>query len=349
MTIRLVQLGLGGWGRSWVQEVTRRSPGRDGGLGRPRSDVARGRGRQLGLPPDRVFAALEQVPARLTARRRSWSCRWRSTPPRRARRSRLGCTCWWKSRSPRRWPRRPSSWPWPKQRAKLMVNQNYRWFPAPLLARRLVRERRSGPRWAATSTSTSCSTRATATSSWPSPCSATWRSITSTPCASCSTTSRSRSSCQSWNEPASLFQGRPAAVATIRFARGTVVSYRGSWISRGPTTPYGGHWRIDGTEGAIEFRFRGALPERETLDALMLYRSGQPAEAAAPAGAAVQGPQGGARRLRALDRGRRRAPEGAEHRRRQPAQLGADVRGDPVGARRRAPVRVADLLGEVGA
>ena len=69
-------------------------------------------------------------------------------------------------------------------------------------------------------------------------------------------------SCQSWTEPASPFQGRPAAVATIRFARGTVVSYRGSWLSRGPTTPYGGNWRIDGTAGAVEFSYPGRLTRR---------------------------------------------------------------------------------------
>ena len=43
----------------------------------------------------------------------------------------------------------------------------------------------------------------------------------------------------SWSEPGSPFRGRPAAVATVRFARGTVASYRGSWVSRGPATPFG--------------------------------------------------------------------------------------------------------------
>ena len=69
---------------------------------------------------------------------------------------------------------------------------------------------------------------------------------------------------------------KPAAVATIRFRRGAVASYRGSWISRGPTTPYGGHWRIDGTGGTVEFRFRGALAERETQDRVVIHLPGQP-------------------------------------------------------------------------
>jgi predicted dehydrogenase len=82
-------------------------------------------------------------------------------------------------------------------------------------------------------------------------------------------------SCQSWNEPGSPFAGRPAAVATARFKKGTLASYRGSWISRGPATPYGGHWRLDGTEGTIEFTFRGAFEQRERLDRLVLHRPGR--------------------------------------------------------------------------
>ena len=63
---------------------------------------------------------------------------------------------------------------------------------------------------------------------------ATWRSTISTRSATSSTTSRSQVGCQSWSEPERPFKGRPAAIAAIRFAKGTLVSYRGSWISRGP-------------------------------------------------------------------------------------------------------------------
>ena len=58
-----------------------------------------------------------------------------------------------------------------------------------------------------------------------------------------------------------------------------VVSYRGSWLSWGPATPYGGHWRLDGTRGTIEFTFRGAFEEREKLDRLSLHRQNAPPEA----------------------------------------------------------------------
>jgi predicted dehydrogenase len=87
-------------------------------------------------------------------------------------------------------------------------------------------------------------------------------------------------SCHSWGEPGTAFAGPAAGIATMRFARGTVVSYRGSWLTRGPATPYGGHWRLDGTRGTIEFTFRGAFEEREKLDRLILHRPGAPPETA---------------------------------------------------------------------
>jgi predicted dehydrogenase len=87
-------------------------------------------------------------------------------------------------------------------------------------------------------------------------------------------------SCHSWAGPGTPFAGHPAAVATMRFAKGPVVSYRGSWLTHGPGTPYGGHWRLDGTRGTIEFTFRGAFEEREKLDRLTLHRPDVPPEPA---------------------------------------------------------------------
>ncbi|HRY23156.1 MAG: Gfo/Idh/MocA family oxidoreductase [Geminicoccaceae bacterium] len=75
----------------------------------------------------------------------------------------------------------------------------------------------------------------------------------------------------SWSEPGTPFQGRPAAAALIRFRRGTVVSYRGTWISRGPDTPWGADWRIDGSAAAALGRFRGNQGDRRGADRVTLY------------------------------------------------------------------------------
>ncbi len=283
MPLRLIQLGLGGWGRNWVEEVTRSTPGVEPVAWVDIDPATRSRAvAELGLPPRRgvashdharsgrvaADAALVAVPlaAHADVTRRALEAGLhvlvekpftddlgaaRALAELARRRGRL-----------------------------LMVNQNYRWFPALRLARRLLRDGAIGR---------------------PIACYLDFHLLFGTgyryfyldePLLSDMAIHHfdglrfvlgdepAEVSCHSWSEPASPFKGRPAAVATIRFANGTLASYRGSWISRGPTTPYGGNWRLDGTGGTIEFTFRGAFEERETLDRLTLHRPGGPPERA---------------------------------------------------------------------
>src|SRR5688500_11877956 len=62
MTLRLIQLGLGGWGRNWVEEVTRDTP-RVAAVAWVEIDrAARERAiALLGLPPERVFGSLDEA------------------------------------------------------------------------------------------------------------------------------------------------------------------------------------------------------------------------------------------------------------------------------------------------
>jgi predicted dehydrogenase len=60
--------------------------------------------------------------------------------------------------------------------------------------------------------------------------------------------------------PGSRYRDPPAAFGLIGFDD-VVVSYRGSWISSGRRTPWGGEWRIQGTDGALEFATRGETPD----------------------------------------------------------------------------------------
>lgn len=48
-----------------------------------------------------------------------------------------------------------------------------------------------------------------------------------------------------------------SAVVTIEMADDLVVSYRGSWLSRGEPTPWAGQWRITGEDGELLFTSRG--------------------------------------------------------------------------------------------
>jgi predicted dehydrogenase len=57
--------------------------------------------------------------------------------------------------------------------------------------------------------------------------------------------------CEAWNPDWSAFSGPSVAVSSIDFGADIVVSYRGSWVSTGPATPWSGEWRMDFQHGHI--------------------------------------------------------------------------------------------------
>ncbi|HKW58309.1 MAG TPA: Gfo/Idh/MocA family oxidoreductase [Candidatus Dormibacteraeota bacterium] len=62
--------------------------------------------------------------------------------------------------------------------------------------------------------------------------------------------------CQSTNPAWSGFDGPPTANASIAFDD-LLVSYRGSWISAGPQTPWAGHWTMEFERGQLWWTSRG--------------------------------------------------------------------------------------------
>lgn len=72
--------------------------------------------------------------------------------------------------------------------------------------------------------------------------------------------------CQAWNPPWSNFTEAAAGAAIINFSSGTVVSYRGSWVSPGPQTFWSGEWRMECAGGEITWTSRGTpLPDSVTI------------------------------------------------------------------------------------
>lgn len=72
-----------------------------------------------------------------------------------------------------------------------------------------------------------------------------------------------------------------SAVVTIEMTDDLVVSYRGSWLSRGEPTPWAGAWRITGEDGELLFTSRGGGgPEADPIaqDRVTLRRPGGRAE-----------------------------------------------------------------------
>ena len=54
----------------------------------------------------------------------------------------------------------------------------------------------------------------------------------------------------------SKYADEASAVITIEMETGLVVSYRGSWVSTGPETPWAGEWRIECRNGEISWASR---------------------------------------------------------------------------------------------
>jgi predicted dehydrogenase len=63
-------------------------------------------------------------------------------------------------------------------------------------------------------------------------------------------------SCYTWNPPWSKFVDPAAAAATITFDGGAVVNYRGNWVSPAPRTSWSGEWHIECTKGEIVWSSR---------------------------------------------------------------------------------------------
>ncbi|MDB5588483.1 MAG: Gfo/Idh/MocA family oxidoreductase [Devosia sp.] len=90
-----------------------------------------------------------------------------------------------------------------------------------------------------------------------------------------------RVSCRTWNPAASPFGHHPIGVATVEFEKGTIVSYRGSWMSSGPVTPWAGEWTMDCSEGEIWWTSRDHFMGKNGPDRLTTRaRDAQPVEVA---------------------------------------------------------------------
>jgi predicted dehydrogenase len=282
VSLRLLQIGLGGWGRNWVEEITRETPSVEPVAWIDIDPAMRERAVvDLELPEQWVFASLEEALARVSADAALVvvPLAAHAAVTRQALEAGLHVLVEKPFAETLEQARALEELARQRQRV-LMVNQNYRWFPAPALARRLLHRGALGDLAA---------------------CYLDFHFYFGSgyryfyldePLLSDMAIHHFDSlrfvlddepveiSCHSWAGPDTPFAGHPAAVATMRFAKGTVVSYRGSWLTHGPATPYGGHWRLDGTRGTIEFTFRGAFEEREKLDRLTLYRPDAPPEPA---------------------------------------------------------------------
>lgn len=151
----------------------------------------------------------------------------------------------------------------------LMVSQNYRFHPAPMAAAELVGSQKYGP-----VDMVSIDFRRHAPSQghgykeMPDPLLADMSIHHFDLMRFVLSENPKRVSGRTWNPHGSPFAHHPIGVATIEFEKGTLVSYRGSWISAGPTTPWAGEWAMDCPQGQIWWTSRDHLGNRAGSDRL---------------------------------------------------------------------------------
>ncbi len=80
-------------------------------------------------------------------------------------------------------------------------------------------------------------------------------------------------SCRTWDPTWSMFTGPSEGVALIDCGADLVVSYRASWVSHGTVTPWAGEWRMDFTDGEVRWTSRGDGPEGWRADLVTVRRS----------------------------------------------------------------------------
>ncbi len=84
-----------------------------------------------------------------------------------------------------------------------------------------------------------------------------------------------RVSAITWNPAGSPFTHDCAGIVTVEFTRGTPVSYRGSWMSGGPRTPWAGEWTMDCAHGEIRWSSRDSEAPAGKSEKLTLRQYGQ--------------------------------------------------------------------------
>jgi predicted dehydrogenase len=276
MGLRVIQVGLGGWGRDWAKEVTGRVAGVEPVAWVDLDPAARRSAlAELDLPEGRVFASLADAAAAVAAEAAIVVVPLAGHVAASAEALERGLhVLVEKPFAPTLAEARDLIALARRRRLALLVSQNYRWLAAPRLARTLLREGAIGelrgvhldfhhfygsgyryffldqPLLGDMAIHHFDALRFV---------------LDDEPL---------EVSCTSWGEPGMPFKGPPAATATIRFAKGAVVGYWGSWISRGPATPWSGEWRLDGTKGRIDLAWRGSAARRETLERLELHGAG---------------------------------------------------------------------------
>ena len=77
---------------------------------------------------------------------------------------------------------------------------------------------------------------------------------------------------RSWNPPGSPYRQDPAAAVVLTFPNAVTVSYRGNWVDAGPQTAWAGEWQLDFERASVIWTSRGEQPGSTRRDSVQIRR-----------------------------------------------------------------------------
>jgi predicted dehydrogenase len=271
MTLRLIQVGLGGWGQNWFNDILSPYQGVEVVAWVEIDPQAQGEAQQkLKLPRERCFLHLEEALEQVQADAVLITASLPGHVP--SARIALGAqkhVLLEKPFAPTLAEAQELVALAAQHERILMISQNYRFAPAVQKVRELVREGRFGPVSSVLIDFRKFSNTAPVATNRHYHI---WQPLLVDMAIHHFDLMRAvlgqeprQVMCQTWNPGWSNFVDPPAAAMTITFDGGTVVSYRGSWISQGSPTNWGGEWRMDCEKGQLDWTSRGEIPDRVTV------------------------------------------------------------------------------------
>jgi predicted dehydrogenase len=278
VTVKLIQVGMGGWGRSWARDVVPTVPEIEPVAyveidGEARADAQS----SLGAPPGRLFSTLRDallaveadavlvttpvgghVPVGLEAVAAGKHVMVeKPLASNTVEGSRLVDAA-------------------AAQGVVAMVSQNYRFFPAPRKAAELIHNRTLGrPHFVAIEFRRNLAPNNTNHHKLKSPLLVDMAIHHFDLLRVILQDEPTELYCRTWNPADSPYEDMPSAAAVIRFAGGTMVAYQGSWVSTGKPTYWAGEWRMECDEGQISWTSRAGGATGTRRDRLSVKPTGK--------------------------------------------------------------------------
>ena len=257
MALRIVQVGLGGWGRNWAKTVIRQNKDVEVVASVDMIESIRAQAQsELELPAEQLYPTLEEALAAVTCDAVVITANLPGHVPVAMTALEAGKhVLLEKPFAPTLAEAQQVIETANRQGRILMISQNYRFFPAVRTVIELIRQQALGPvgtitldfrRYANTAEREGHKHYAI------------WQPLLVDMSIHHFDLMRAvlgqeatQVICQTWNPSWSNFVENAAGAATITFGGGAVVTYRGSWVSTEPRTSWGGEWHIECSEGEI--------------------------------------------------------------------------------------------------